>query len=153
LKKVLEIFTDGASWGNPGLAAIGVVIRENGHVIKRIGKTIGEATNNVAEYKAMICALQEAKALKAQKIKLLTDSELLFNQLIGHYQVKNESLKTLFDKAQALGKPFKHIEIKLIPREQNKEADQLATKAIKKEQTKVVASVFYTGEESPSSAG
>ena len=137
----------------PGLAAIGVVIKENGQVIKRMAKTIGQATNNVAEYKAVICALQEAKALKAEKIKLLTDSELLFNQLIGQYQVKNESLKALFDQAQELGKPFKHVEMKLIPREQNKEADQLATKAIKKEQAKVVASVFHAGEESPSSAG
>ena len=153
MKKVLEIFTDGASRGNPGLAAIGVVIKENGQVINRMAKTIGQATNNVAEYKAVICALQEAKALKAEKIKLLTDSELLFNQLIGQYQVKNESLKVLFDQAQELGKAFKHIEMKLIPREQNKEADQLATKAIKKEQAKVVASVFHTGEESPSSAG
>ncbi len=150
---VLEIFTDGASSGNPGPAGIGVVIREQKKIIKEISTSIGRATNNVAEYKAVLCALEEAKALKAEKLKLSMDSELLYNQLLGRYQVKNEALKALFEEAQKLGKNFKHIELKLIPREQNKEADQLATQAIKREQTKVVASAFDAGEESPSSDG
>lgn len=151
--KTLEIFIDGACRGNPGPAAVGIVIQENGKVVKKISKSIGEATNNIAEYTALIYALKEAIALKAQQLKIYTDSELLYYQLTGTYQIKNENLKSLLDEAQALGKKFKHIEMKRIPREQNQEADKLATQAIKKEQTKVVASVFQAGEESPSSAG
>src|SRR3989338_1483563 len=151
--KVLEIFTDGACRGNPGPAAVGIVIKENGKVIKRISKSIWEATNNIAEYTAFIYALKEAAALKAQQLKICTDSELLYYQLTGTYQIKNENLKALFEEAKVLGKKFKHVEIKRIPREQNQDADKLATQAIKKEQTKVVASVFHTGEGSPSSAG
>lgn len=150
---MLEIFSDGASRGNPGPAAVGVVIREGDKIIKEISRPIGTATNNVAEYKAVICALTEAKALKAQHVKLNTDSELLYNQLLGRYQVKNDSLRELFDEAQALGKKFEHVEIKLIPREKNKDADRLAVKGTKQEQVKVVASAFTAGEESPSSKG
>ena len=151
--KVLEIFVDGACRGNPGPAAVGIVIKESGKVVKKISKAIGDATNNIAEYTALIYALKEASALKGQQLKIFTDSELMHRQLTGSYQIKNESLKTLFDEAQGLGKKFKHVEIKHVPREQNQDADKLATQAIKKEQTKVVASVFHTGEESPSSAG
>lgn len=151
--KVLEIFTDGACRGNPGPSAIGVVIKENGKVVKKIAQSIGEATNNIAEYTALVCALKAAAGLKAQQLKIYTDSELLYYQLTGTYQIKNENLKLLFAKAQEAGNKFEHIQIKRIPREQNQDADKLATQAIKKEQAKVVASVFYTGEESPSSAG
>ena len=150
----LEIFVDGACRGNPGLAAIGVVIHQDGKCIKTVAKSIGEATNNIAEYTALIYALQEALVLKADKVKIFTDSELVFNQLIGSYQIKNEKLKTLFDQVKHLVRGFKKIEIKNIPREKNKEADKLASDVLKKKQAKVVAPLFeYSGEESPSSKG
>lgn len=157
-KKVWEIFTDGASSGNPGPAAIGVVIKENGETVKTIARDIGIATNNVAEYTALIFALQEALVQKIDEVSVKTDSELMYKQLIGEYQIKNDQLKLFFDQIQQLLKGFKVFKIQHVPREQNKEADKLAQKAVnkltKKEQAKVVASRPESrGEESPSSAG
>ncbi len=137
---MLEIFIDGASKGNPGEASVGILIRQDGKVVKAISKTIGLATNNVAEYTALLYALAELLAMNAKKIKIHTDSALLYNQLLGRYQVKNDLLKTLFDQAQELGRKFEDIQIVNIPREKNKEADQLANQAFKKEQAKGVAS-------------
>jgi ribonuclease HI len=155
--KVWEIFTDGASSGNPGPAAIGVVIKENGETVKTMAKDIGIATNNVAEYSALIFALQEALVQKVDEVSVKTDSELVYKQLIGEYQIKHDQLKLFFDQIQQLLKGFKVFKIQHVPREQNKEADKLAQKAvikIAKEQAKVVASRPESrGEESPSSAG
>ena len=167
MSKKLEIFTDGASSGNPGPAAIGVVIKENGKTVKTISKTIGNATNNVAEYTALVFALQEALVQQASEVNVKTDSELLYKQIIGEYKIKNEPLKLFFEQVQHLLKGFKVFKIQHVPREQNKEADKLAQKAIsakgasalltassEKEQAKVVASRSQDrGEESPSSAG
>ena len=162
---VLEIFTDGACRGNPGPAGIGVVISRNGQVIKRISKSIGEATNNLAEYTAVIYALQEALILKASELKISTDSELFYRQMKGRYKVKNEKLKILFDQVQHLSGGFKRIDFECIPREKNREADRLALRAVKKIQKKQATMVAPTalfrcasqsetvGEESPSSAG
>ena len=150
---MVEIFIDGASRGNPGEAAVGILIRQGGKVIKKISKPIGQATNNVAEYTALIYALEAVLPMTVKKIKLHTDSELMYNQLLGRYQVKNVLLKSLFDRSQELGKKFDDVQIVLIPREKNKDADQLANQAFKKEQAKGVASAFRAGEESPSSAG
>ena len=155
MKPDFEIFIDGACRGNPGEAAIGLVIYDDGKKVKEVFKLIGEATNNVAEYTAMIYALQEALMLKAQRIKIFTDSELLFKQVTGQYDVKNGLLQKLFDQVQQLSEGFEHVELKHIPREQNEEADELASKAFKtKKQVKVVASLSNDGgEESPSSKG
>ena len=154
---VLEIFTDGACSGNPGPAGIGVVISQNGQVIKRISKFIGEATNNLAEYTALIYALQEALVLKASEIKVSTDSELLYHQIKGRYKIKNEKLKNLFDQVQHLSRGFKRIDFERVPREENQEADRLATQAVKKVQKKqatmVTPASIDVGEESPSSEG
>lgn len=152
-EKVFNIFTDGAASGNPGPAAIGVVIKENDKPVVEISKSIGNATNNVAEYTAVIAALEEARSRKADKIIIHTDSELLYYQLTGSYKVKNENLLLLFEQVRQLARGIKQIEIKRIPREQNQDADRLAKKAIKKEQAKVVASKPIFGEESPSSTG
>lgn len=150
---VLEIFVDGACSGNPGPAAIGVVLKEGGETIKEVSKTIGNATNNIAEYAALVYALQEALVLKAERVKVFTDSELVFSQLNGSYKVKNEHLRFLFDQVQHLKRGFQDVAITHIPREQNKEADRLATTALKK-QAKTVAPLFDNGgEESPSSEG
>ena len=153
MRRQLEINIDGASRGNPGPGAIGVVIRESGKVIQELSRTIGEVTNNVAEYTALIFALQEALILKADELKIYTDSELLYHQILGQYKVKNPNLKTLFEQVQHLADGFKKIDISHIPREQNKDADKLANKALDTEQAKTVASVFRAGEESPSSKG
>ena len=135
-RDVLEIFTDGACSGNPGPAGIGVVISQNGQIIKRISKSIGEATNNLAEYTALIYALQAALILKAAEIKISTDSELLYHQIKGRYKIKNEKLKNLFDQVQHLSQGFKRIDFECIPREKNREADRLAVRAVKKIQKK-----------------
>ena len=148
-----ELYIDGACQGNPGEASVGIVIYSQGKTIKTISKPIGQATNNIAEYSALIFGLQEALILKAEKIKVSTDSELLFRQLKGDYKIKNPNLKFLNVFIQHLCEGFKKIDFCHIPRSQNREADQLATKALKKEQTKMVAPMFTMGEESPSSKG
>ena len=129
------------------------MFKEDGKLLKEISKCIGMATNNIAEYTAVIYALQEALILKAEKVVIHTDSELLFKQVKGLYKVKHENIKPLFEQIQHLATGFKGFGIKHIPREQNKEADNLAKQAIKKEQAKVVAPEFNFGEESPSSKG
>ena len=139
MKEELEIFIDGASSGNPGEASVGVVINQDDQRIKEISQAIGHATNNVAEYQVLILALKEAHALEVKRLKIFTDSELLYRQVTGRYKVKNENLKLLFDEAQGLAKKFQEIKIDHIPREQNQEADRLANQALKK-QAKMVTS-------------
>ena len=151
---MLDIFVDGACSGNPGRAGIGVVIKGGGKTIKEISTAIGEATNNIAEYSALIYALQEAVALKARELRIFTDSELLFRQVTGVYRVKNEKLKFLFDHVRHLVEGFDHVGINHVRRSENQEADRLAAQSLKKKQTKVVAPLFENiGEESPSSKG
>ncbi|MCM8766215.1 MAG: ribonuclease HI family protein [Candidatus Omnitrophica bacterium] len=130
--KEIEVFTDGASWGNPGKAGIGVVMYDrNKKMIKKFGKFIGETTNNVAEYLALLCGLEEALNLGAEKIKINLDSELLVKQIQGEYRVKDPLLRSLFEKLAELLPKFKDIEIKNIPRGKNKEPDRVANQAIK----------------------
>lgn len=151
---MLEIFIDGACSGNPGQAGIGIVINRRGETVKEISKAIGEATNNIAEYSALIYALQEAMIMKATELQVFTDSELMFRQMTGAYKVKNEKLRFLFDQAKHLTNAFDHIDIKHVRRENNKQADKLATQAINEKQAKMVAPLFENiGEESPSSKG
>lgn len=148
------IYTDGACSGNPGPAGIGFVIKEKNKVLKEVSKSIGQATNNIAEYTALVEALCEAKKLEGELIKVFTDSQLMHRQLIGAYKVKNEVIKKLFDQVQELAGGFAHVEIAHVLREKNKEADKLATQAIKSKKTNVVASTtMLVGEESPSSKG
>lgn len=130
----LEIFTDGACSGNPGPASVGVVIKQDGTVVKEVSRYIGEATNNIAEYTAMICALLEAKALCADEVFVKTDSELMYKQIIGVYKVKHEGIKPLFDQVQQLMKGFKRVEVKHVPREENSAADRLARLGLKERQ-------------------
>lgn len=154
MNRSLEIYVDGACSGNPGPAAIGVVIREKGKTVKEIALPIGDATNNIAEYSALVYALQEALLQKATHVKVYTDSELMFSQITGRYKIKNEGLKFLFEQAQHLAKAFKAFTIEHILREKNKDADKLASGVLKKKQANVVASLFDDGgEESPSSIG
>jgi ribonuclease HI len=125
------LYTDGGSRGNPGPSGIGVVILDSKRKkIREVSKYIGETTNNVAEYLALVCGLEEAATLSADEVVIYMDSELLAKQLSGEYRVKDENIKVLFEKALGILKHFDSFEIKHISREKNKEADRLANKAI-----------------------
>ena len=127
----LIIYTDGASSGNPGPSAIGAVIRDGqGKVISRISRSIGHATNNQAEYRAVIAALEEAARLGAGEVDIKSDSELVVKQIKGRYRVKKATLRTLYQKVIQLIGPLEAFTINHIPREQNKEADKLAGMAL-----------------------
>lgn len=126
----LTIFTDGASRNNPGEAGVGIVIKRNGELIDTIAKYIGITTNNIAEYRAAIIGLERALELGATKVRLLADSELLVRQIAGMYKVKNEGLKPLHSRVKELMAKIGTVEVCHIPREQNKDADALANRAI-----------------------
>ena len=130
----MEIYIDGAAKGNPGPAGVGVVILQDGSPVKNLHKFIGNTTNNVAEYTALIYALQEAIILKANRVKVYSDSELLCRQIAGIYKVRHINLKPLFEQAKHLAGSLSSFEIKHIPRTENQQADKLAKKA--SEQTK-----------------
>jgi ribonuclease HI len=133
-EKELVAYVDGASRGNPGPAACGVVIKNPaGEVIDTLGLTIGVATNNVAEYTALILAMQETLFLGAKKLTIFTDSELVAKQWSGEYKVKEASLKVLFVIASHLKRGFQAIRVSHIPREQNKLADEAANRALNQE--------------------
>lgn len=133
----LIIYTDGGSRGNPGPAALGVVIKdEKGNLVKKYGEQIGEKTNNEAEYEAVIFALKKARHLfgkkntKNMKLEIRMDSELVANQLANKYKIETESLFPLFIKIHNLKMDFGEIVFKYIPREKNKEADRLLNQAL-----------------------
>ncbi len=127
----LEIYIDGASKGNPGHSGVGIVIFSEGHLIKNISHYIGQATNNVAEYTALIFALEEALLLKAETLKINTDSQLLARQLNKIYKVRHPGIISLYERAVHLLTGFKKVIVNNIPREENCLADKLATAAVK----------------------
>jgi len=130
LKKVI-IRADGASRGNPGQAAIGAVIKdEQGGLIASISRRIGRATNNQAEYKAIIAALEEATRLGVKQVDIKMDSELVVRQINGEYRVKSATLKPLYQQVKQLQGLLEGFTITHIPRRQNMEADKLANKAL-----------------------
>lgn len=124
---MIKVFTDGGARGNPGPAAIGVVIGA-----KKYSKYLGRATNNQAEYQAVIFALEQAKKLKLQELEINLDSELVCKQLNRQYKVKNANLQKLFLKAYNLSQNFKQIKFKHIRREKNKLADKLVNQELDK---------------------
>ena len=127
----LIIHTDGGARNNPGPAGIGPVIYgEKKNIVKEISEYIGETTNNQAEYKAVIRALEEAKKLGADELEFYLDSELVVRQLNREYKVKNKELAPLFMKVYNLSQGFKKISFQHVIRERNKEADALVNKAI-----------------------
>ena len=127
----IEIYVDGGSRGNPGPSGVGVLVLDaGGKRLKEISKYIGEATNNIAEYNALLYGLEEALILKADEIVVNLDSELVAKQLTGDYRVKDAGLKPLFERAMNMLKSFKSFEIRHIEREKNKEADKLVNRAI-----------------------
>lgn len=125
------IFSDGGARGNPGPAGIGAVIYDNEqNVLASISQYLGVATNNQAEYQALIFALEKASALKAASVRCYLDSELVVKQLNREYKVKNKDLAPLFLKVHNLILGFKEISFHHVPREKNKEADRLANEAM-----------------------
>jgi len=126
----LTIFTDGASRNNPGEAGAGVFIMRDGQPLEKIARYLGTTTNNIAEYQAAIIGLEHCMKLGASTVRLHADSELMVKQLNGLYKVKNEGLKPLHTRVKELIAKIGRVEVKYIPREQNKEADALANKAI-----------------------
>lgn len=131
MNKKIIIHTDGGARNNPGPAGIGVFIQdENKNIIGEFGEYIGEATNNQAEYRAVILALEKAKDLGAQEIDFYLDSELVVKQLKREYKVKDRDLAGLFLKIHNLSQGFKKTTYAHIRREFNKEADRLVNEAI-----------------------
>ena len=127
----LIIYTDGASQGNPGQSAIGAVIQDGrGRTLSRISRRIGYATNNQAEYRAIIAALEEAVSLGAEQVEIRSDSELVVKQLQGRYRVKKATLRPLYQKVVQLSGSLKAFTVTHIPRTQNRQADRLANKAL-----------------------
>jgi len=155
LSKKLTIFIDGACQGNPGPAGIGVAIFEDDQLIKELSYPLGEATNNIAEYSALIYALLEAAAFKADRLTIFTDSQLVCRQVSGEYKIKNVHLKFLHGQVLLLLKLFKEVKVEHVPREKNKRADQLAASSLKiqKSSQDDRPGEFLFGEESPSSRG
>ncbi len=131
MKGPVDIYVDGASRGNPGEAGAGAAIKaKDGSVLKRLKKYLGTVTNNVAEYSALVMALEAARSLGLKEVRLFADSELVVKQIKGEYRVKSVDLKPLYMEAIALISGFNRFEIRHIPRELNADADKLANEAI-----------------------
>jgi ribonuclease HI len=126
-----RLYSDGAARGNPGPAGAGaVIVSPEGHIVAKIGKFLGDSTNNVAEYMGLILGLRRAKAMGIKELDVLSDSELLVRQLSGQYAVKAEHLKPLHDEAAQLLKTFPEVSVRHIPREENAQADAMSNRAI-----------------------
>ncbi len=118
---------DGAARGNPGPAGIGVSIEDGeGNVVKEVAEPLGRTTNNVAEYTALIRALEEARALGCDDLAVFTDSELMAHQINGKYKVKAEHLLPLYQRARLLLSQFATVSVTHVRRELNKRADALS---------------------------
>ncbi len=128
---LIIVNVDGASRGNPGESGIGVAIFDkHSNLINEACDYLGIATNNIAEYKALILGIKLSMKYNAKKILFKSDSELMVKQIKGEYKVKNAQLKLLFAEAQNLLKKLSKWEIMHVPREENKEADLLANKGV-----------------------
>jgi ribonuclease HI len=129
LKVVLHV--DGGARGNPGPAAIGVVISDpGGGVVDELAERIGVATNNVAEYRAVLRALDRARELGATEVEIIGDSELVARQLAGAYKVKHPALKPLYEQATAALGGFERWSVRSVPRAENADADALVNQAL-----------------------
>lgn len=127
----LKIYTDGAARGNPGPAGIGVVLyNETGEVLEKHFRYLGNTTNNVAEYSALIAGMERARKYLPCSIQFYLDSELVVQQMKGKYRVKNETLSGYFATARKLSLEFQRVNFTHIPREKNSIADALANQAI-----------------------
>ena len=126
-----KLSTDGGARGNPGPAAYGYVLEaDDGTVLDARGETIGVATNNVAEYRALIAGLEKAVELGIDELQVVSDSELLVKQMQGEYRVKNEALRDLNDEANSLERKLGRVRYKAVRREHNELADKLVNDAL-----------------------
>jgi ribonuclease HI len=128
----IHLFTDGGSRGNPGSSAIACVLEDpsNGECIREHYENIGMATNNIAEYKALIEGLKIARLYHPNHLICYLDSELVVKQLSGEYRIKMHTLQPLYEEVQELSAIFPDISFKHIPREDNFKADSLVNKAL-----------------------
>ncbi len=135
---LLRIHVDGASRGNPGEAGFGIhAASTDGRTVAELYGYLGRATNNVAEYQALIHALRWALGRGSDRVEILSDSQLLVRQLEGRYRVKNPGLQPLFREASGLKARFERIAIRHVPREENREADALANRAVDERASKL----------------
>lgn len=130
ITKDFTIHIDGAARGNPGPAAFAYVISHNGDPVLEGKGYLGETTNNVAEYTALIRSLEKAAELGADALEVRSDSQLLVRQMNGEYKVKNENLVPLHREAERLARRFRSVNIEHVYREENKEADRLCNEAL-----------------------
>ena len=129
MKVVLHV--DGGARGNPGPAAIGVMVSSpEGEVLDEVAETIGVATNNVAEYRALLRGLERAHTLGASEVEIVNDSELVAKQLTGAYKVKHPAMKPLHAEAIAALRRFDGWRVRSVPRAQNARADELVNQAL-----------------------
>lgn len=127
---IASIHTDGAARGNPGPAACAYVIEQAGRHPVEHAERIGEATNNVAEYSALLMALERASELGLRRIAIYSDSELMVKQLNGEYAVKNADLKALYDEAKSLARRFDEVTYSHVRRAENSRADKLCNRVL-----------------------
>jgi ribonuclease HI len=127
----LVVNVDGGARGNPGPAAIGVVVRDaNGEVVEERGERIGEATNNVAEYRALLLGIERAATRGAAELELVGDSELVVRQVKGEYKVKDAGLRELHAEVERALGDFERWSIRHVPRAENAEADRLVNQVL-----------------------
>jgi ribonuclease HI len=125
------VHVDGGARGNPGPAAIGVVVSEpDGTLLEQLGEPIGETTNNVAEYRALLRGLELARALGADEVEVVGDSELVAKQVAGQYKVKHAGLRPLHAEALRALAGFERWQVRTVPRAQNAAADALVNAAL-----------------------
>ena len=128
---VLEIFTDGASRGNPGPASVGILFRQqDGPDLCSHSEAIGKATNNVAEYRAVLAALEHCDRWGVARVHLYLDSELVARQLMGTYRVKSQDLQPIYQQVKHLSQRLREFRIRHVPRAKNAHADHLANLAL-----------------------
>jgi ribonuclease HI len=126
-----KLSTDGGARGNPGPAAFGYVLEtDDGHVLAAHGEAIGTATNNVAEYRALVAGLEKAVELGIDEVEVVADSELLVKQMRGEYRVKNEALRELSLEASRLARQLRNVSYTAVRREHNELADRLVNEAL-----------------------
>ncbi len=131
------LYADGASRGNPGPAAFGVILTDGrGKAIEELSQSIGTATNNEAEYRGLLAGLDAALKSGIKELEVRLDSELLVAQLNGEYKLRAANLKPLFDQAKNKLAQFKRVRIVHVPRRQNSRADQLANEALDRAETR-----------------
>jgi ribonuclease HI len=127
----MVVNVDGGARGNPGPAAVGVVVQDaEGEVLKEVGEKIGSATNNVAEYRALLLGIECARQLGASELELIGDSELIVRQVKGEYKVKEAALRELHAEVGRALIPFESWSIRHVRRERNAEADRLVNEAL-----------------------